>query len=37
MNIAEVNPNLGWRDVQGVLVTTSAVTDADNSGWKVTD
>mmetsp|Transcript_17514 Transcript_17514/g.27048 ORF Transcript_17514/g.27048 Transcript_17514/m.27048 type:complete len:796 (+) Transcript_17514:120-2507(+) len=29
----EVNPDLGWRDVQGILAATSQKTDPDDSSW----
>ena len=31
--ILEVNPTLGWRDVQGILATTSQVVDASDDSW----
>lgn len=31
--ILEVNPNLGWRDVQQIFVNTSRVTDAGDTDW----
>jgi len=31
--ILQANPNLGWRDVQQILVNTSRVTDAGDADW----
>lgn len=29
----EANPNLGWRDVQEILIRTAAFNDTNNAGW----
>jgi len=31
--ILEANPNLGWRDIQQILVSTSKLTDSSDSDW----
>lgn len=31
--ILEANPNLGWRDVQGIFATTSQKSDSTDSSW----
>jgi subtilisin-like proprotein convertase family protein len=33
--ILQANPNLGWRDVQQILVNTSRITDTGDSDWVV--
>lgn len=33
--LLEVNSNLGWRDVQGILASTSQMTDPEDSSWVI--
>ncbi|KAL6047874.1 hypothetical protein QOT17_021381 [Balamuthia mandrillaris] len=33
--VLQANPNLGWRDVQDVLIRSAIKTDPDEEGWKL--
>jgi subtilisin family serine protease len=33
--ILQANPNLGWRDVQAILATTSQMMDEEDESWVV--